>query len=145
MATFGNDLLPDSTGRKLGAEDARWDASIRNLDVTGLITGPFAALASFSVGMETVPWSASPVFDGTHSTGFKITLTGATPSPAINNVAAGDFALFVIIQDNAGQHPWTWPGNVRGGMAIGMAPGEASVQLFWSDGTTLWGMPGQIV
>jgi hypothetical protein len=65
--------------------------------------------------------------------------------PSFVNLPPGILIGFVIQQDNVGNRAWTWPGNVRGGMDIGTAPGEASAQLFWYDGTTLWAMtPGEI-
>jgi hypothetical protein len=142
MPTFDSDLLPTSTGRKLGAQDARWDASLRNLDVSGEITGAFTALAIFSLKPKTVAWSATPNFDGLdRATGYKITLNGDTV-PTLTNLPAGMLVAFVIQQDNVGNRAWTWPGIVRGGMAIGTGPGEASAQLFWNDGTTLWALTG---
>lgn len=145
MPTYSSDLLPDSTGRQLGAQDARFDAHLRNLDVSGVITGAFTALAIFSLKPKTVPWSATPNFDGLdRSTGYKITLNGDTV-PTITNLPPGILVAFVIQQDNVGNRAWTWPGNVRGGMAIGTGQGEASAQLFWNDGTTLWALtPGEI-
>lgn len=138
MPTYGNDILPDTSGRSLGAQDARWDAKLRNLDVSGMVTGNFAALAIFKLQPKVVPFSATPNFDGgDKSAGFKITLTGNVTAPAFNNFPAGQLISIVITQDAVGGRAFPWPGNVRGGMDVGKGPNEESAQLFWYDGVTL--------
>src|SRR5258707_451751 len=39
MPMFSSNILPDVTGRDLGAADKQWDAFIRNLVVTGSVSG----------------------------------------------------------------------------------------------------------
>lgn len=141
---LGADILPDTSGRSLGAQDARWDAQLRNINVSGTISGNFIGLAIFKLNPNIVPYSATPVLNGANGTGMRITLLG-NAVPAIINVQAGSLVSFVIIQDNTGGRTWAWPGNFRGGMGIGMGIGEASGQLFWFDGATYWALtPGVI-
>lgn len=145
MPTFNNDILPDTSGRSLGAQDARWDIQCRNLNISGLLTGNFAGLAVFTLKPKIVPWSATPNLDGLDSSaGFKIVLNGGT-APTFNNIGGGRLVAVIIIQDAVGGRSWAWPANVRGGMDVGQGPNEVSAQLLWSDGITLWGFPGWVI
>jgi hypothetical protein len=136
MPRFGDDILPDVTGRSLGNQTSRFDAKLRNLDVSGTITGTFQGLAVYKLAMQNVVFNPNPTFDCSKSSSFAMLLTGTVLGPVIANAAAGQMVLFQFTQNAVGGWEFNWPANVRGGMAVGTAPGEISTQLFWFNGST---------
>jgi hypothetical protein len=135
MPTFSNDLAPDTTGRKVGLPDARFDGNFRDLNVTGIVSGNFQGLSIYALGAPVlVPFSATPIFDLNGHSAFKIVLTGNVTSPAFINPSAGQLVMIEIVQDAIGNRSFAWPANVRGGMAIGTLGSEISAQLFLYDG-----------
>lgn len=137
MPRYDGDLIPNVTGFQLGEDDARWDGKLRNLDVSGNVTGNFSALAVNDIGHEVVPFSITPTFDATDNSGFEITLTGDVIASAITGLHAGMLVAFIIRQDSGGGWAFPWPVNVIGGMDIGTAPNEVSTQLFYATPTQL--------
>jgi hypothetical protein len=82
-----------------------------------------------------VDFSAAPTFAASEASTFKITLAGQVTRSKLSGATAGQLLNFIICQDGVGDHRFQWPGNVRGGMTIGLAPGKCSVQSFVFDGT----------
>jgi hypothetical protein len=143
---FDSDVLPEVDGRALGNEDARWNAKIRDLDVSGIVTGNFAGLAINNIGHIIVPFSVTPIFDNSIAGGFDITLTNNVGSSAFINLRAGSLVAFVIRQDITGGRTFVWPPNVFGGADIGTDPSNITAQIFYCTGTTLIALtPGLII
>lgn len=137
MPRYGSDVVPDVTGRQLGEDDARWDGKMRNLDVSGSVSGNFSALAVNDIGHQIVPFSVTPTFDATNNSGFEMTLTGSVIASAITGLHPGLLVAFVLRQDAIGGRTFPWPVNVIGGMEIGSGPNEVSTQLFYTTPTQL--------
>lgn len=83
----------------------------------------------------TVPFSATPVFDGSQGLLFVMTLTGnVTSSTFINGFDAQRYT-FIIKQDGNGLHSFAWPSNAKGPIAIPITAlaSTASTQHFIYD------------
>lgn len=146
MPRFDSDVVPNATGQTLGEPDARWNAKIKDLDISGIVTGTFLALASGSLGHQVVPFSATPTFDASQASGFEMTLTNNVTSSAITGVRPGTLVAFVIRQDGTGGRAFPWPANVFGGADIGIGANEVTTQLFYTTQTQLIAVtPGNIV
>lgn len=130
----GSDILPDQLGRAIGNNDLRYDGWFRNLNVNGVVSGTFTGLAVFQLIYTPLAFSATPVFDWSLAFSYGILLTGNVTASTFINAATGNLVLVEIQQDGTGGRTWTWPGNVRGGMAIGNGPNEMSTQLFHYNG-----------
>lgn len=143
--TFSTDLLPDQAGRDLGAPDRPWDLFASNITLIGggTLIGNFTGIISTG-GLQIVTFVATPVFDATAVSNFKITLTGNVTSSTLVNAALGQSITFIIAQDGTGGRSFAWPSNVRGGMAIGTGPSEVSTQTGIWDGSFLYMKPGAI-
>lgn len=145
MPQFNNDVLPDVEGRKLGIPDQRYDAFLRDLNVSGDIIGTFSALAINRLTRSIIAFSANPIFPATQGTAFEITLTGDVVSSSITGLIAGALYAFLIKQDTTGGRTFVWPVNVSGGADIGTESLERTAQLFYSDGDNLYALtPGVI-
>ena len=145
MPVYGSNILPDVTGRTLGTQDLRYDAFIRNLDISGALSGSFNNLAIYALGNKAIPYSSTPLFDCAQNSGFTITLTG-NAAPSFINMTSGQIVAIVITQDAVGGHAFNWPANVRGGGNVaGMLPNEVFGQLFYYNGLQLVALtPGVI-
>jgi hypothetical protein len=142
---LNTDLIPDVEGRNCGIPDQRWDGNFRNVDISGIVSGTFKGLAVFNLGQINVPFSATPVFDALASSSFILSLTGNVTSSTMLNLKPGQLVAFIIKQDLTGGRTLVWPINMLGVMDIGTGPGETSVQLFISDGVSLYACtPGVI-
>lgn len=96
--------------------------------------GKIPASLIASLGLVTVIYSSSPVFDATIAQEFKITLTGNVTAPTFINGTSGPALItFRIVQDGTGGHSWTWPANIRNGGAINPGPNSRSIQTFALD------------
>jgi len=80
--------------------------------------------------LTTVAYSPSLVFNALLSNGFQVTLTGDVTSSALQNPVNGQVYNFVITQDAAGNHAFTWPANFVGGGAVNPQANRNSVQSF---------------
>jgi hypothetical protein len=107
----------------------RWDAFLQDVSIAGIVTPP--------PSLVTVPFNATPVFDGSTGSAFGITLTGNVASSSIANLVVGIEYIFLITQDGAGNHTFVWPAGTIGGMVIDPTAGSVSVQAFVYDGTVL--------
>jgi hypothetical protein len=145
MPRFSSDVVPDVTGRQLGEDDARFDAKIRHLNVSGSISGTFDTLAVNSIGHEVVAFTSTPTFDCADHSGFDFTLSGNVITSAIINLRPGLLVVFTLRQDATGGWTFAWPANVIGGMDLGTGPNEISTQLFYMTDTQLIALtPGNI-
>jgi hypothetical protein len=89
----------------------------------------------------TVSFSATPTFDLSTATTFKITLTGNVTSSTLANVPAAPLTtqiVFIVCQDATGSRTFVWPVNLHGGMTVGPIASTCSAQQFATDGTVAW-------
>jgi hypothetical protein len=135
-----------------GAPDPRWDndvlATIKQLhgsdleavDTSALQSGPNSALAvdPNAPNRADVPFAPAMSFDASLAGTLSVTLAGDVTAPTISNFVDGNTVTFVICQDAAGNHNFTWPANVAGGMVVGTAPSTCSAQSFVANGTKLY-------
>jgi hypothetical protein len=91
-----------------------------------------------SWGFASLGYSATPTFNASAASTFKMTLSGDVSSSTLANAAAGQILSFVLCQDGAGNHNFSWPSNMKGGMAVGLEAGKCSAQSFVYDGTQAW-------
>ena len=110
---------------------------VRNLNAD-MVDGKHRALAQSSS-------SAAPTFDANKASTFKITLAGQVRSSTFSGAAPGQFLNFIICQDEAGDHSFRWPSNVRGGMVVGTTASRCSVQSFVFDGTYAYALSNGVV
>jgi hypothetical protein len=108
-------------------------------DSTGRVIaeGGVVSERAFIEGMNTVPFSATPVFDAALGNTQKMTLTGnVTSSTLINPPDAGQSQqlTLIIAQDATGGRTFAYPANIKGGMVVGSAANAVSVQTFRYDG-----------
>jgi hypothetical protein len=140
-ATFSNGDVTISGAYKLntpkiaGVTDTGVVTNLNSDMVDGKHSSAFA-LAGFS----SVAYSATPTFDAATASTFKMTLTGDVSSATLANAVAGQMLSFVLCQDAAGNHNFTWPSNVKGGMAVGVQVSKCSAQAFVYDGTQAWAL-----
>lgn len=103
---------------------------IPQLNAGGLI--PAALLTG--QGITTVGFTATPAFDGSTGSQFKITLGGdVTSSTFINGLSGANLVTFRIVQDGTGGHGFVWPANVRGGGMPAPGAGTRNIQVFALD------------
>lgn len=97
--------------------------------------------SSFALGgFSSLAFSATPTFDAAGASSFKMTLTGAVTSATLANATAGQTVSFVLCQDAAGNHTFSWPTNMKGGMELGLQPNKCSAQAFVYDGSQAWAL-----
>jgi hypothetical protein len=85
---------------------------------------------------QVVTLSATPVFDASTGSEFKITLTSSftvTSSTLINTAADQTTVSFMIVQDSTGSHPFVWPSNVHNPGTVSPAANSRSTQQFMVD------------
>lgn len=134
MPQYNADILPDITGRNIGAPDTRFDIWARRINVSEGIFGAGASVTTTTPGLENVPYSATPVFDAAENGAFAMTLTGNVSSSTLQGGIAGETVTFILRQDATGGSTFAWPANVLGGMDIGEGANEVSIQEFIFDG-----------
>lgn len=85
-----------------------------------------------------IPFSSTPVFDGSQGILFVMTLTGnVTSSTFINGFDAQRYT-FIIKQDSNGLHSFAWPNIVKGAVTIPITAlaNTAAVQHFTYEATS---------
>jgi hypothetical protein len=85
--------------------------------------------------LTTVSFSATPTFDASTASTFKLTLTGNVTSSTLSNAVAGEPISFEICQDGVGSRTFVPPTNVLNMGTIVSAAGTCSTQEFWFDGS----------
>jgi hypothetical protein len=86
-----------------------------------------------------VPYSSTPVFDGTNFTSFMMTLTGNVSLATIQNMIPGNLYTFIILQDATGGRAFGWPVNAYNPTPINLLPSGYTVQTFVAlDGGALY-------
>ena len=85
--------------------------------------------------LATVAFSATPIFDASTASTFKLTLTGNVTSSTLTNAMAGEPLAFEICQDATGGRTFVPPTNVQGWLPIASAASACSLEVFYFDGT----------
>ncbi|HZD94208.1 MAG TPA: hypothetical protein VE133_08140, partial [Candidatus Sulfotelmatobacter sp.] len=84
--------------------------------------------------LTTVSFSATPTFDASTASTFKITLTGNVTSSTLSNAVAGQPLTFIVCQDGTGGRTFVPPANVQGWLPISSTLSTCSTQVFSYDG-----------
>jgi hypothetical protein len=100
----------------------------------GEVANTMSVIGSIKGGFREVPFSSTPIFDAMLGNTLRITLTGNVRSSTLRNCGAGQWIVFDIIQDHAGDHSFVWPSNVLNPGGVGMAAGKHNIQTFYCDG-----------
>jgi len=90
------------------------------------------------ISLSTVAFSTMPKFDAASTSAFKIMLSANVTSSTLANAVAGQQLSFIFCQDSTGGHKFTWPSNVKGGVAIGTIGSKCSAQTFVFDGSNAY-------
>jgi len=117
--------------------------------IGGASAGSVASAVSLShtqntdvgTSVNSVTFSATPVFNLNLGGIQKITLTADVTSSTVSNLRVGQKTVFQIVQDGTGGHSFTWPTNVKGGITIDntvTANKVASQEFVSYDGTNLY-------
>jgi hypothetical protein len=85
--------------------------------------------------LTTVTFSATPTFDASTASTFKLTLTGNVTSSTLSNAVAGEPLAFEICQDGVGGRTFVPPANVQGWLTISSTAGACSLEVFYFDGS----------
>lgn len=87
----------------------------------------------------------SPVFDLSVGALFYMNLTANVTTPTIINLPSKSVIVtFVISQDSFGGHTFTWPSNAFGGIQIGPAINQITIQQFVVVGSNLYAFLGVV-
>lgn len=127
MGSVNANFLPATTGLSLGNQNQEWNGFFQNLTVGGLLTAP-------GIGFSAIPFSPTPIFDGSQAGTFEILLQGNVTSSSIINFVAGGIYTFIIIQNVVGGDTFAWPTGFNGGMIIDPTANSSNVQQFVYDG-----------
>lgn len=92
-----------------------------------------------------VTFSATPVFDASHTNSFEMTLTGNVTASTLINLPADEFVVFEFIQDAIGGHTVVWPLNVLDHGVVSSKASAKCIQIFWSDGTNAVAVSGMFL
>ncbi len=105
------------------------DSNLASL--TSTYASAFLTKADIVGGVTTVPFSSSPVFNGSLATGFYMALSGDVTSSTLTNVTPGNIVTFALFQDVTGHHNFTFPPNLLVPGVISVSPYSFSVQQFF--------------
>lgn len=89
--------------------------------------------ALLTTTVTNISYVATPVFDASVSSTFKITLTGNVTSSTLINVSAGQILYFIVCQDGAGAHTFVWPTNTVGAKTVDPTASACTTQTFIYD------------
>jgi len=96
---------------------------------------PTSASGTVSVdAINTVTFSATPIFDRSLGKVQTITLTGNVTGSTLQNCVAGQTILFDIIEDGAGAHTFSAPANLHGFGSITTTANYHNRQVFYCTG-----------
>jgi hypothetical protein len=85
--------------------------------------------------LATVAFSATPIFDASTASTFKLTLTGNVTSSTLTNAVAGEPLAFEICQDATGGRTFVPPATVQGWVTIPIGANACVLETFIYDGT----------
>jgi len=131
--TLSNIEIADITEQQESKGDLTWN------------TGAIIVTGSLALTQLIVTFSATPTFNATLSSSFKITLTANVTSSTLTNATAGQILTFQIVEDNVGGRTWTWPTNFKGAMTLTTTANAINTQIFYFDGTNAFALaPGTV-
>ncbi|HEX9255615.1 MAG TPA: hypothetical protein VF938_08710 [Candidatus Angelobacter sp.] len=84
--------------------------------------------------LTTVTFSATPIFDASTASTFKLTLTGNVTSSTLTNAVAGEPLAFEICQDATGGRTFVPPANVQGWVTTPIGANSCALETFIYDG-----------
>jgi hypothetical protein len=93
-----------------------------------------------------VGFSATPNFNASTSSNFKITLSGNVTSSTISGATAGQTIIIEIVEDSTGGRTFVWPTSFKNGMNLSAGAGqsiqanETNIQSFYYDGTNAYAL-----
>jgi hypothetical protein len=85
--------------------------------------------------LATITFSATPTFDASTASTFKLTLTGNVTSSTLSNAVAGEPLAFEICQDATGGRTFVPPANLQGWVTIPIGANACVLETFIYDGT----------
>lgn len=138
----------DQNGSRINTNPVIWQFSNPSGAVIDIGTIVPAAQGVISVpspfSFQTVAFSATAAFVGISNTNmvFQITLTGNVTAPTLSGLTAGAKVTFILIQDGAGGHSFTWPTNVQNASTIETTPNARDIQEFIFDGANAYPTSG---
>jgi hypothetical protein len=104
-----------------------------NLATLTAVMANLLTTADVPIGLQSVPWTSTPVFNAAKYGGFQVTLSGASTAFTISGQTPGQIVGLIWVQDGTGSRVVTFPGNVNGGAQPDSAAGVLSCQLFKAD------------
>jgi hypothetical protein len=99
---------------------------VSNITISGTAVPPST--------VNTVTFSATPVFNAALGMAQKLTLTGNVTSSTFTNGVVGLYE-FILIQDATGGRTFVWPANFFGAQVPDLGISVRSTQIFLFDGT----------
>lgn len=137
-----NPFTADSTGSAFfyAANGARVDVQLSG---TGIVT-PFLVASDIlvddpgllaTIAPQTVAFSATPTFDLSQASWFRLTLTGNVTIPVFSNAVSGALLLLTLTQDGTGSRTFAWPAAFLRPPAIASAINAVTELIFKYDGT----------
>jgi len=108
-----------------------------NWNATHTLAG---SLAGISDGLNTITFSATPVFNCLLGNAHQITLTSAVTASTVSNLLDGQFVTFIVKQDSTGGRTFVWPTIMRGAMSItsgAVVANAINTQVFIASGGLL--------
>lgn len=84
---------------------------------------------------QTVAFSATPTFDLSQASWFKLTLTGNVTGPVFSNPVTGSILLLSLTQNAVGGFTFAFPGSFTDPPAIALAANARTELIFKYDGT----------
>lgn len=137
-----NPFTADSTGSAFfyAANGARVDVQLSG---TGIVT-PFLVASDIlvddpgllaTIAPQTVAFSATPTFDLSQASWFRLTLTGNVTVPVFSNAVSGALLLLTLTQDGTGSRTFAWPAAFLRPPTIASAINAVTELIFKYDGT----------
>lgn len=156
LATF--DICQNGTGQTIGGITSgftfAWPANYLNPPVINPILNACTITTAFYDGgfwttvttspqvlagnLDTVPYSATPVFPATSYSNFTILLTGNVTSSTITGGKAGQVATIDVCQNGTGGNTFVWPTNLLHVPPVSSGAGSCTGIAAVYDGTTNW-------
>lgn len=133
-------ILNDTNGISFGDGTSAIDTTFKRTGVAVLLANGTLGCTRSYHAVNTVSFSATPVFDLSLGSTIKITLTGNVTSSTTSNLqsSAGQEVTFIVTQDATGGRTVVWPTNTAGVVpAICLDASSVSIVKALSDGTNL--------
>jgi hypothetical protein len=136
-------LLPSALFNKLMGQTSMVSAAlcqslankgytISDANYTNLVAAMAAIRTQADVlpAMISVAYATSLVFDVSLSTGFDLVLSGDVSASSLVNFAPGQILVFIIAQDGAGGHAFSWPPQITGTAPVTATANAVTVEAF---------------